>query len=114
MLSSGATLTDEESREVTTMQLRNVLDAERPRRQGKPRTTTELLLMFAPPLLMMMTAVYLLSCYPNAVFLWGDGIERYEALKQTRTLLWGAVVGTTVVGLLTNAFRAGLTSWLSG
>lgn len=71
-------------------------------------------LLFLPLSVVVATALYLLVvCYPNALFLWGDSVGRYETLKQTRTLLWSVIIGTTVVAVLTNAFKEGLTSLLS-
>ncbi len=97
------------------MQLRNILNDQRPSAQGSAkRSMKEILLLLAPPIVVVALALYLvIVCYPNALFLWGDSIGRYETLKQTRTLLWSIIIGTTVVGVLTNVFREGLTSWLS-
>ncbi len=116
------TLTEEQVREIVTMQLRNVVsDFGEPTStqipsspKSKSRALVGALLLFGPVVVVIATAIYLLvHCYPNALFLWGDAIGRYEHLKQTRTILWPIIIGTAVVGLLTNAFRAGLLSYLA-
>jgi hypothetical protein len=118
ILSQGATLTEAEMREIMTMQLRNVLNDQKPDASaGAPASAPsmkEMAFLFVPPSLMVVLALYLLvACYPNALFLWGDSLEYYEALKRTRTLLWSVVIGATVVSVFTNVFKEGLTSWLS-
>lgn len=121
-LETTKTLTEEQVREIVTMQLRNVVSdfGESTSNQipsspaSQKSTWVEALLLFGPLVVLIATALYLLShCYPNALFLWGDAIGRYENLKYTRTILWPVIVGTTFVGLLTNAFRAGLLSYLA-
>jgi hypothetical protein len=34
----------------------------------------------------------LMTCYPKAVFLWGDEVERYAHLLQRRTILWSIIL----------------------
>jgi len=114
MLSPGAVLTEEQVREITTMQLRNVLNDERPKVHLKVRSWKEISFVFIPLVAIVASAMYLLLvCYPKALFLWGDAAGRYETLKQTRTLLWSIIIGTVFVAVLTNVFKEGLTSWLS-
>jgi len=121
-LETNKTLTEEQVREIVTMQLRNVLSdfGEPTSNQIRPSPTSkrsvwqEALLLFGPLVAVIAAALYLLvHCYPNALFLWGDAIGRYENLKQTRNILWPVIVGTTVVDLLINAFSAGLLSYLA-
>ena len=121
-LEPNKTLTEEQVREIVTMQLRNVVsDFGEPTSTQIPSSPTNkssglvgALLLFGPLVVVIATAIYLLMhCYPTALFLWGDAIGRYEHLKQTRTILWPIIIGTAVVGLLTSAFRAGLLSYLA-
>ncbi len=115
---ANKTLTEEQVREFVTMQVRNmadyigesVRDRQPPPTPNRSRSTWEVVLLFGPLVLLMATALLLVRCYPNALFLWGDAVGRYENLKQTRSFLWSALIGTAFVGLLTNAFKAGLLS----
>jgi hypothetical protein len=121
-LEPNKTLTEEQVREIVTMQLRNVVsDFGEPtgtQIQSSPTSKSSglvgALLLVGPLVALIATAIYLLvHCYPTALFLWGDAIGRYEHLKHTRTILWPIIVGAAVVGLLTNAFRAGVLSYLA-
>jgi hypothetical protein len=121
-LETNKTLTEEQVRQIVTMQLRNVTDAfAEPVSDQIPSSPTsnrraweEALLLFVPLVMVFVMAFYLLvHCYPSALFLWGDAIGRYENLKQTRSILWSAVIGTTFVSVVANAFRAGLLSYLA-
>ncbi len=115
---ANETLTDEQVRELITMQLRNLADylgvtvGNRPPAPvpASNRSKWEVVLLFGPLVVLMATALFLVRCYPNALFLWGDAIGRYENLKQTRSFLWSVLIGTAIVGVLTNAFKAGLLS----
>jgi hypothetical protein len=103
-------ITDQELREVTTMQLRNVLEAERPKRPSQTRSTRRLLFVIVPLLVLLGCTVVLLStCYPRAVFLWGDEHDRYANVLQRRRLAWG-VIATIVVGILSKFFYDGVIS----
>jgi hypothetical protein len=114
ILTPGATLTEQQVREIATMQFRNFLNDQRPDASIAPQGTKEIIFLLVPPGVVIASALYLLLvCYPNALFLWGDWIGRYDALKQTRTLLWSIIIGTTIVAVLTNVFKEGLTSWWS-
>jgi hypothetical protein len=121
-LEANKTLTDEQVREIVTMQLRNVVrDFGEPTSDQIPSTPPTkrknalgALLLFAPLVVAFALAVYLLVFfYPTALFLWGDAMGRYEHLKYTRNILWSAVVGITFLFPLTFALRAGLLSYLA-
>lgn len=115
MLEKESVLTEEETREVTTMQVRNFLNE-----VGSSKVSTNqtpmwaALFVFVPIVILiglgLWTAAY---CYPRALFLWGDAVGRYESLKQTRSFLWAAIIGTGVTGVLVNLFRAGIVPYLS-
>ncbi|WP_089679881.1 hypothetical protein [Catalinimonas alkaloidigena] len=58
---------------------------------------------------------YLLTqCYPVAVFDWGDMAEEYRKIVERRKLLWNIVIGSIVIGILTNFFVFSITSFNSG
>jgi hypothetical protein len=48
-------------------------------------------------------------CYPSAVFLWGDEVERYNGVLQTRRIIWGVII-TLIVGALSTFLYTGLVS----
>lgn len=110
ILKQGRTITDEEMREINTMQLRNLLEEQRPKPafNGWTRQKT---FVGAPLLIVLACVVYLgLRCYPSAVFLWGDEVERYNKMLQSRRIIWNIVIGMTVVGVLSKFLYAGLVS----
>lgn len=111
---SNAPLSEEQIREITSMQLRNVLDdvdeIDRPSSLPSRRT----LVVIIPILVLVGAGLFLLStCYPRAVFLWGDGIERYERIKQRRTFVWGVIIVATLVSVVANFLSSELLSWWS-
>jgi hypothetical protein len=116
MLAQHPVLTDQDLREVSTMQLRNVLawNALRPPRQAPPNRTRRTL-FWAVPLLVLIacTVILLTTCYPKAVFFWGDGVERYENAKHRRTIVWGIIISATVAGVASNFFFVNATSLIS-
>jgi hypothetical protein len=106
-------ITDQELREVVTMQLRNVLNAQRPGRPARKSNTRQLLVIAIPLTVVASCIIALLStCYPKAVFLWGDEVERYASTLQRRRILWGVVVAITLVGLLSRLLFEGVAAWL--
>ena len=110
ILKQGRTITDEEMREINTMQLRNVLEEQRP----KPvfiGWTWQKSFVGGPLLIVSACAFYLLvACYPNAVFLWGDEVERYNKMLQTRQMVRNLIVGGIFFGVLSKVLYAGLFS----
>ncbi len=121
-LETNKTLTEEQVRESRTMQLRNVASTfgepesdQTPSSPANNRSALEAaLLVFVPLVLVFVMAFYLLArCYPRALFLWGDAIGRYDNLKQTRSMLWSALISITFVSVIVSAFRAGLLSYLA-
>lgn len=68
-----------------------------------------LLLIALPVLLVAFTLTYLLTtCYPPAVFLWGDCKEWYDAIVERRKTLWQVVVWSMIIGIISNLFVFGL------
>jgi hypothetical protein len=108
ILTQGHTVTDEEMREIITMQLRNVLEEQSPK-PGSSGWTKQKTCIGIPLLVVLGCTVYLISrCYPNAVFLWGDEVERHSKMLQTRRIVWGFIIGGTVFGVLSKFLYAGL------
>jgi hypothetical protein len=106
ILKQNRTVSDEEMREINTMQLRNVLQDS----QGsKPSGWTRQKTFVGVPLLIVLGCVVFLSlkCYPSAVFLWGDELERYNKMIQTRRNIWNIIIGITVVGVFSNVLYMG-------
>ena len=108
ILKQSRTITDEEMRQINTMQLRNLLEQQRPKPvfTGWNRQKT---FVGGPLLIVLACAVYLVwKCYPSAVFLWGDEVERYHKLLQTRRIVWGIIISLTVVGVFSKLLVMGL------
>jgi hypothetical protein len=111
MLGDHPILTDENLREIATMQLRNVLGLpRRPRSISSNQLTRTLFLVVPISVVVGCFLVLLANCYPSAVFLWGDEVERYANVLQRRRVLWSAIVGITVVGVLSKLLFEGLTN----
>jgi hypothetical protein len=113
MLAHRPTLTDEDLREVSTMQLRNILEARRATRSAQQNWTRRTLL-WAVPLSVVVVCIVILvtTCYPKAVFLWGDEIKRYESAVGRRKTIWGIIITVTVVGVSSSFFSEAISSWL--
>ena len=108
ILKQDRTITDEEMREVATRQLSNVLEGQRTNQPGG--WTRQKAFVGIPLLTILVCAVYLVQrCYPNAVFLWGDEVERYNRILQTRRIVWGIIIALTV-GVLSKFLYTGLVS----
>jgi hypothetical protein len=85
MLAQRPTLTDGDLREVSTAQLRNILEARKAVRSAQQNWTRRTLLWAVPSLLVVVCIVILVTtCYPRAVFLWGDEVKRYESAVGAR------------------------------
>jgi hypothetical protein len=114
MLGNHPMLTDEDLREIATMQLRNVLGLSPPPASSVPANQVTRTLFLVVPLFVVLACVLVLvtTCYPRAVFLWGDEVERYADTIQRRKLIWNIIVGVTVVGVLSKFFFEGLSYWL--
>ncbi len=78
ILGQGRPITAEEMRDITTRQLHNILEEYRPKRSAKKglgRKTWSLVIPLA--ILVVCGFILLATCYPTAVFLWGDEVQRY-------------------------------------
>jgi len=97
-------VTEQEAREVLTRQLRNVVAAERSwqawREQATSFTDRRAVLLGWPVLFLVVCGVVLLTtCYPRAVFLWGDEKKRYKDMLRRRKFLWGLIWALLVGGI---------------
>jgi hypothetical protein len=104
-------ITDEEHREVVTRQLRNLLEAERPRQPPGKSGSRQALFIMLPMAGVIICMFFLMTSYPKAVFAWGDGADRYAELLRRRRLLWTIIIGILFVGLLSKLFYEGLLPW---
>jgi hypothetical protein len=55
-----------------------------------------------PFFIMAGSLVYLTRLYPPAVFLWGDAEEWYRGIQRRRDILWNVVIGSLLLGFVTN------------
>lgn len=71
-------------------------------------------LFWAVPLLVLVVCIGILltTCYPTAVFLWGDGVDRYTNTVHRRRTIWTIIIGITVVGVAARFLFEDVTSWL--
>jgi hypothetical protein len=85
MLAQHAVLSDEDLREVSTIQLRNILAARRDARSAQENLMKRTLFWAVPLLIVGACIVILLTtCYPTAVFWWGDEVKRYASTVERR------------------------------
>lgn len=112
MLAQRPTLTDEDLREVSTTQLRNILDARRATRSPQQYWTRRTLIWAVPLLVVVACVIILLTTYRGAVFLWGDEVRRYESALQRRKAIWGIIIGITLLGVSASFFSEAISSWL--
>jgi hypothetical protein len=95
------------------MQLRNIVDDQRPKQVSHGVRTRQIVCIIIPLLVVVGCGFTLLiTCYPKAVFLRGDEVERYPSMIQRRKLLCSIVIGVPIVGLLGNLLVIGVCSWL--
>ena len=113
MLAEHRPLTDDELREVSTMQLQNFVGAWRARDRPFAGQTRWTLLISVPMFVVVVCVTILITtCYPTTVFLWGDELQRYERTLQRRRIMWGIVGTVTVVGISSRLLSEGISSWV--
>jgi hypothetical protein len=100
-------------REITTGQMGNVLLYLRP----KPVSHTgfnRLLLFFGIPFLLLagVAIVLVTTCYPTAVFLWGDEVSHYDKILQRRKVLWALIVTILAGGVVSKLLSEGVLALL--
>src|SRR5262249_14768145 len=83
---------------------RQVGNASRSRESGfswRSLTQWRTILVLAPAIIIVVAFLYLfISCYPPAVFLWGDAEEEYKALVNKRRFIWSTIIASLFVGIL--------------
>jgi hypothetical protein len=71
------------------MQLRNVVEARRSTHSAHENRTRRTLFLAVPLLVVVACiAILLATCYPHAVFLWGDEVGRYANIVHRRKTIW--------------------------
>lgn len=114
MLRQHATLAEEDLRAAATMQFRNRVNYERPRPPVHVHPTRRTVLLAAPlSVVAACTVVLLFTCYPDAVFVWGDGQARYDRALQRRGAMWTVLVSVTLIGVGAGFFAEALSSWIT-
>jgi len=114
LLAQHRTLTDEDAREILTMQLRNVARVGSWARPATASREQSPILLIVPLVVVLgCIMVLMITCYPSAVFFWGDEIERYNSALQRRKALWGVIISVTVVGVLSKLLFEWLSVWLA-
>jgi hypothetical protein len=115
ILAGQPTLTDENVRELLTMQLHNVLEAQRPTPTLSAGETRRTLFVVVPVIVVLTCSVILVvTCYPTRVFLWGDEVERYADALRRRRVTWNIVIGVIIVGVAGNLLTEAIVSWFPG
>jgi len=112
IVSQNRPITDEEQREINTIQLRNLVESQKPQEPPKGQGR-KLTLMGLPTLALLICAgVLALTCYPSAVFLWGDETDHYANLMNRRRILWGVIISLILVGVLSKFLYEAISLWL--
>jgi|GEM_PF-3249919 len=105
-------ISESELREVVTMQLRNLAAATAPPVSDPSPRTSSLWFLIGPLLVILgCIAVLVRTCYPRAVFLRGDEVERYHNALHLRRTLWGIIVGIAIVGVASKFLVQGMAGW---
>lgn len=69
--------------------------------------------IFVPLLVMLGCIIYLVtSCYPRAVFVWGDYEEYYGQLLNRRKAIWTVVIATLFLGAMSSLLASGVAGLL--
>lgn len=112
ILKPGHTMTEEEMREITSMQLRNLLLKKRPPPVPRKPIGRKLVLLGLPFLVIIICAITLIGSYPNYIFLWGDEVEHYNKLQQRRKNIWTFILGVMIIGIFSKFLYEGIASWV--
>jgi len=113
ILSQGRTITEGEMREIATRQLRNIREDQRPKQLPQKGRARQIVSLVIPLVIVLACGLaLLLTCYPRAVFLWGDEVERHSKTLHRRKTLWAIIIGVMLIGLLSNLLTAGVVAWL--
>jgi hypothetical protein len=115
LVSGGRIVDDKELREVFSRQLRNLVTSER-RRHTPVKVSARQLLGVGIPLALVIPCVFILlfSCYPAAVFPWGDAEVWYKNVLRRRRNLWTFILSVLVIGVLSNLLYGALSASFIG
>jgi hypothetical protein len=107
MLRDHPTLTDEDLREIETRQLKNVLrdNGIFPESEPSPKNNAAApYLLVSCIVVVIICIIVLFTCYPSAVFLWGDEKGRYDAVLQRRKVVWSILSSGLLAGVISKVW----------
>lgn len=113
MLRSAKMLLPEQANDILSRQLRNVI-AQQSRSPFSVLRDWRVIVVLLPVVIVIGAFIVLVSCYPSAVFLWGDAEEWYRRTLARRGWLWNVVIVTLILGVITNLAVFALGSLISG
>jgi hypothetical protein len=109
LLVAEGSLTPEVNRRLIEDQVRNTASVLRAQEQAKRASGTAgraslwaTLIVWAIGLLLINT------CYPRALFLWGDEVGRASARDTRKKLLWSILLSGTIIPLFAKLYQSGL------
>jgi hypothetical protein len=111
-LQSAPNFSKSKAEEVVSRQIRNLTQARKDRRSILAWAIQWRTIFLVVPFVLILAALSHLyfSCYPQAVFLWGDAEEWYKGILNRRTVVWTSIIIAFGVGVLGNLFVFGLHS----
>jgi hypothetical protein len=112
MLEGSPVISEEQSREVTTIQLRNFVEAARPSSDSRKQRIVQRWLLFIPLSIVLICVIGLLRFYPKAVFLWGDEEGRHADRIFFRRAIWAVIIGACVTGVGARFLGSSIERWL--
>lgn len=113
MLRSAKTLLPEQANDILSRQIRNVI-AQQNRSPFSVLRDWRVIVVLLPVVIVIGAFIVLVSCYPSAVFLWGDAEEWYRRTLARRGWLWNVVIVTLILGVIANLAVFALGSLISG
>ena len=114
ILAKEGTLSLDRVGQLIGRQVRNVAEQYRPGISSARWTLLRVSSLVAPLALVVGSLMYMaLTCYPLAVFLWGDREESYARVVARRRTIWSVVIGSMFVGVLANLFVFGVSADLA-
>lgn len=107
-ISDSTPLTQEQYLAIIKRQLRNLQGVS----SSKPFQFSWKHLFVALPIIIVIASFfYLRTCYPAAIFAWGDREEWYDQLLKRRAYVWGTILGSLTLSILANFFVLGIESF---
>ena len=109
LIGQNRILTQEQVAQLLTRQLRNLVDKEKSGSRGPQWSAFRIASLVIPVGLIASSLLYMaLTCYPLAVFLWGDREELHRSLVTRRRAIWSLIIVSMGVGVLANLFAYGV------